>query len=86
MAVAPAESSTGTMEALFRPSTRLRDLHPNCNLPEGWTEVELLPGLTIENVLATGVTWDEFCLFLEGKFVWMTLDVYVCSRSLYVEL
>jgi hypothetical protein len=70
---------TGTpieVEAVFRPTTRYRDSHRR-RLPESITEVELLPGLTIENVLATGLTWVDFCLFLDGKLMWMTPDVYV---------
>jgi hypothetical protein len=48
MAAAPADpTGTGSLiEALFRPSTRSGE-----GLPEGWTVVELLPGLTIENRL-----------------------------------
>jgi hypothetical protein len=66
------------MEALFRPSTRF------LGLPDDFTEVELLPGLTVvDNVLATGVTWEDFCLFLQGKGVWMAPNVYVCCRSFY---
>jgi hypothetical protein len=84
MAVAPAESSTGTMEALFRPSARLRDLHPNCNLPEGFTELELLPGLIAENILATGVTWKDFFRFLDGKLVLIAPGVYISSEAFYV--
>jgi hypothetical protein len=58
-----AESSTRTMvEALFRPSNRYRDSNRNRRgrgrLPGDYTEVELLPGLTMEDVLATGATWD----------------------------
>jgi hypothetical protein len=77
MAAEPADpTGTGSLiEALFRPSTRFRG-----RLRESITEVELLPGLTIENVLATGITWEEFRRFLDGKIVWMTLDVFVCSR------
>jgi hypothetical protein len=70
------------MQALFRPSTRYRDSRNRGRLPEGWTEVELLPGLTIENFLATGVTWGDFCLFLRNKIVWMTPDVYLCNTYL----
>jgi hypothetical protein len=61
----------GTMEALFRPSSHVRDLHRNHRgiLPEDHTEVELLPpeNLTIEDVLATGATWDDFRLFLSEE-------------------
>jgi hypothetical protein len=79
-AAAPAESSTMKMEALFRLTTRFRDLYPNLYLPESWTELELLPGLTFENVLATGVTWEEFLRFLWDKVVWMTPDIYIHSQ------
>jgi hypothetical protein len=64
--------------ALFRLTTRHRG-----RLPEGWTELELLPGLTIENVWATGITWEEFRRFLQGKIVWMTTNVYLCYPYLY---
>jgi hypothetical protein len=73
------------METLFRPSTRLRDSHRNRRgrLPEGWTEVELLPHLTLLDILATGVTWDEFHRFARDKVVWMTPDVYVWNMTTY---
>jgi hypothetical protein len=82
---APAEPNATSIEALFRPATRFRDAHGNLRgrLPESWTEVELLPGLTVENVLATGVTWDDFLSFVRGKLVWMTPDVYVSFRRTY---
>jgi hypothetical protein len=74
-----AESSTGIIEALFRPSTRYRDnrspLPRSCR-----AEVELLPGLTIEDVLASGVTWEDFRRFVQRKIVWMTTHVFVCSQ------
>jgi hypothetical protein len=80
MAETPA-APTGAfiIEALFRPTTRFRDSPSNLNLPEGFTEVELLPGLTVEDVLATGVTWEDFCRFLQGKIVWMAPGVYISS-------
>jgi hypothetical protein len=82
--MAPAIPTERAIEALFRPTPRFRDSHRG-RLPEGFTDkVELLPGLTIENVLATGITWEEFRRFLDGKIVWMTLDVYVCSNGLYL--
>jgi hypothetical protein len=33
----------------------------------------------LEDVLATGITWEDFCLFLQYKVVWMTPDVYIRS-------
>jgi hypothetical protein len=79
---APGRSIETILEALFRPSTRFRDSNRNRpnHLPQHLTEIELLPHLTLEDVLATGITWDDFWLFLESKVVWMTLDVYVCSQ------
>jgi hypothetical protein len=87
MAAAPAEPNGTSIEALFRPSTRWRDSNRNrsFNLPSGWTEVELLPHLTPLDILATGVTWDEFRRFLRNKIVWMTPDVYVCFTWISVE-
>jgi hypothetical protein len=76
---APAVPTGSPIEALFRSSTRFLELR---RLPESWTEVELLPGLTIENIWATGVTWKDFCLFLRDKIVWITPDVYVCPLYL----
>jgi hypothetical protein len=73
------ESSTMTMEALFRPSTRFQDSHRNrrVSLPEDWTELELLPELTLENVRATGVMWKGFG---SNKILWITPDVFICSN------
>jgi hypothetical protein len=73
-----------TIESLFRPSTRYRDSRRNRrnrrgHLPKGWSEVELLQDLTPEDVLATGISWADFCLFLRNKVVWMTPDVYIRS-------
>jgi hypothetical protein len=53
---------------------------PHDRLPEGWTELELLPGLTTENILAMGITWEDFRLFCLDKLVWMTPGVYVCFQ------
>jgi hypothetical protein len=74
------------IETLFRPTTRFRDSRRNrgCGgvhqLPENITEAELLPGLTTENVWATGITWEDFRLFCRDKLVWMTPGVYVCIQ------
>jgi hypothetical protein len=74
MAAAPAVPTGSPIEALFRPTARFQGL-----LQEGWTEVELLPGLTLENVLASGVTWEDFHRFLYHKVAWAASDVFVCS-------
>jgi hypothetical protein len=60
MAVAAAEPPGTRLEALFRPSTRFRDSHRSRRgrLPIFITEVELLQDLALEDVLATGITWD----------------------------
>jgi hypothetical protein len=76
-----AKSSTRKMKALFR---RSRPYFKN-HLPYGLTEeLELLPGLTTENIWASGVTWEEFHRFLRDKLVWMTTNVYVCSNGFCV--
>jgi hypothetical protein len=85
MAAAPAEPNAASVEALFRPSTRFRDSNLIEHLPEGWTEIELLPGLSLENVRATRLTtWDAFHSFARQKLVWMTPDVYVCIFNGYL--
>jgi hypothetical protein len=80
--MAAAEPDGASIEALFRPSTRWRDTHGNLRgrLPEGCTEVELLPHLTPLDILATGITWEEFLIFLRNKIAWMTPDVYLCNN------
>jgi hypothetical protein len=84
MAVAFTEPIGTTIDSLFRPSTRFRDSHVY-GLPEGWTEVDLLQDLWLEDVLATGITWEDFCLFLRNKvIVWMTPDVYIHSSYIAV--
>jgi hypothetical protein len=80
--MAAAEPNGTSIEALFRPSTRFRDSHRHVRLPEGCTEVELLPHLTMLDILATGVTWEDFHRFARDKMVWMTPDVFVCSPIL----
>jgi hypothetical protein len=75
MATTAIEPNATSIEALFRPTTRFRG-----RLPHGFTELELLPGLTVENVRATGVSWEGFRRFLQGKLVWMSPDVYICSQ------
>jgi hypothetical protein len=76
-AAAPADPTGTLVEALFRPSTRFRDTHPypRGRLPEGWTDVELLPDLPVEHVLATGIMWEDLSRFLRTKIVWMARDV-----------
>jgi hypothetical protein len=71
---------------MFRPTNRYRDLvirelHGNDSYehPNGLTEVELLPDLSPEHVLATaGITWEEFCRFFRDgkKIVWMGPGVF----------
>jgi hypothetical protein len=77
--------SDTTIKTLFRPSTLHQDsLHRVVRarfLSDGFTEVELLPGLTLQHVLATGITWEDLCRFLCGnKLVWIASSVYLCSH------
>jgi hypothetical protein len=81
MAAAPFEPTGTSIEALFRPTTRFRDRLGWT--PEGFTELELLPGLTVENVVAAGITWEGLCRFArDDKIVWMTPDGFVFSLSI----
>jgi hypothetical protein len=74
----PAEHIGTTIEALLGPTTRFRG-----RLRGPMTEqVELLQDLTLGNVLTTGITWEDFCLFCRNKIVWMTRDVYVYNGSI----
>jgi hypothetical protein len=82
MAAAPAEPNGASIEALFRPSTRLRDSHRDDPLPGGWSEIELLPGLSVENIRATRILWDAFHRLLHGKVVWTSPAVYVCNEHM----
>jgi hypothetical protein len=53
-------------------------------LPPEYVEVEILPQLTPQDVLATaGSAWGDFCFFLLDMIVWMTLEVYVCASQDY---
>jgi hypothetical protein len=77
--MAPAIPTGSPIEALFRPPTRSGDC-----LRENYTELELLPGLTIENVWTTGVMWEDFHRFLRDNVVWMAINVFVFLRGSYV--
>jgi hypothetical protein len=77
---------------LFRPTNhRMRDLvrasHDSYGsdyyeLPDGETEKELIPDLSPEYVLATGITWEDFCRFLgDYMFVWIGPGLYVCTSD-----
>jgi hypothetical protein len=69
-----------TLESLFRPSTRFQLRGGRrYSLPRHFTEVELLPNLTTENILAKGITWDVFQSFVHNKFVWMAPGTYISS-------
>jgi hypothetical protein len=85
---APAAEPIGTpIESFFRPSTRFRDSVRELlddgdewdGLPEEFTEMELLPHLTLQDILATGTTCEDLaCDFLgDDQIVWTAPDVYV---------
>jgi hypothetical protein len=69
-----------SLESLFRPSTRFRGGRKT-GLAQNFTEVELLPHLTTEEILATGITWDGFRRFAHDKLVWMTPGAYIISSE-----
>jgi hypothetical protein len=52
----------------------------NQYLSRNLTEVERLPHLTLEVILATGITWDGFRHYLGNKAVRMTRGVYVSAH------
>jgi hypothetical protein len=71
-----------TLESLFRPSTRFQLRGGRrFSLPRNFTEVELLPNLTTENILAKGITWDVFQSFVHNKFVWMAPGTYIIASA-----
>jgi hypothetical protein len=83
-----SSSNTTSMESLFSPTTRYRDLlnerAPNhVTLPENFREVELSVSLE-ELKLSRHATWDAFVEFVRGdKVVWMAPGVFIsvsCSR------
>jgi hypothetical protein len=87
MAAAPADLDRAT-EVFFRPSTQLADLlseRPHIIAFYGIsTEVELLPYLTPEDVLASGVTLKLFHRFVDhNKFLWMAPGVGISPRQLW---
>jgi hypothetical protein len=74
----------GTLDSLFRPSTRfqLRGGRRRFSLPRNFTEVELLPNLTTDDIVATGINWDDLRCFVHDKFVWMAPGTYISSASI----
>jgi hypothetical protein len=86
---APAAEPIG-IESFFRPSTRFRDTlreqlenddeseDESDGLPQEFTEIEFLPHLTLQDILATGTTWEDFYDFLgDDQIVWTAPGVYV---------
>jgi hypothetical protein len=72
------------MKASFRPTNRIRDIMLSRYnvLYQECVEVELLPFLTPEDVLATAdIAWDDVSRFLQGKVVWMTPEVFVSTGN-----
>jgi hypothetical protein len=89
MAAAAAAMELTWTTDLFWPTNRFRDriremrVGDSYELSNGRTEVELFPDLSPQHVLATGITWEDFCgLFLRGKIIWMGPNVYVCARKI----
>jgi hypothetical protein len=71
----------------FRPTNTFRDMIREWDDDDSFVlrqeqcvEVELLPHLTPQDVLATaGIAWGDSCRFFRRKIVWMTPEVYVCT-------
>jgi hypothetical protein len=80
-----------TIEDLFAPTTRFRDLH--CAARErdarlrgyeeevdGLVEVELIAGSSAEDAfLHCGFTWSDYYSFARGKMVWISPGVFFDS-------
>jgi hypothetical protein len=90
-AAATDPTGTSSIEALFssaRPSIRFRDSRRNRRgrMLGNITELELLPGLTVGNVEAAGITWEGLCRFARDsdsdRFLWMTPGGFVFSRCI----
>jgi hypothetical protein len=90
-----ATTSTRTMPekpvwatALFRLTRRLPDSLVGIVLWKGIKdpkriEIELLPGVTMEQVLAeVDISWDQCFRFFNGKFVWMAPTVFISNAIL----
>jgi hypothetical protein len=76
-------------DGLFRPTNRLRDQirerREDDSYELGFIEVELIPDLTLEQVLATDITYtDLHRLFGYDKFAWTGPDVYICHVQIYL--
>jgi hypothetical protein len=80
--MAATTNPIGTLESLFRPSTRFQLRGGRqFNLPRNFTEVELLPNLTTEDIVATGINWNDFRRFVHNKFVWIAKGAYIISSA-----
>jgi hypothetical protein len=88
----PAAGSSAVMEAMFQPSTRLRNFRPRgYGLPSSrgyhqrppLMQFELIPDLTPQDVLATGISVEDFHRFLheDRKVVSMAPGVFISSRG-----
>jgi hypothetical protein len=74
------------IDSLFRPSTQfLRQDENQPHVAQHFSEFELLPHLTLEAILASGITWYDFLRFIliDKVVVRMARDVYVCSFCIH---
>jgi hypothetical protein len=72
-----AAAAAAPIDSLFRLLGRDEN---QLRIPQPFSEFELLPHLTLEAILATGITWDSFRRFLINKVVRMARGGYVCSE------
>jgi hypothetical protein len=98
MAAAAIEPSWTT--TLFAPSTRYRALYRVVDrsdsylMPEAFSEVELLPHLTLPDIVAATIGWESFCQFASNskeeriahgiraeRVVWMTPNVHIRMQN-----
>jgi hypothetical protein len=81
--MAATEPTWTPMEAMFRPtnSRQVPSYRPTNSRPVN--AVELMPNLTTDDILATGITWEAFCYFLhvvESAWLTETTCIYLASR------
>jgi hypothetical protein len=68
------------IDSLFTPATQIVDPGAAFRLQQHFVEVECLPHLTLETILATGITWDNFRRFFKDKVVRTAVGVFVRSN------
>jgi hypothetical protein len=76
--MATTEPDRTTLQALFRSVTPRFQQY----LPINVTQVELMPGVSLEDLASSdSITWSGLLAFLSSNVVWMAPHVYLCSEE-----